>query len=328
MPQPNVMHIDAPLTNLSVAFEQQDEQFIFDKVFPIVPVDNVSGLYWSFPEGDWLRDEAQRRAPGTESAGGGFGVTDDNYSCTVYAYHKDLDDQTVAASDSTLQLATAATSFVTARLRMRQERQFIADYFNTGIWGTDLQGVANGSATPGTSFVQWSDTNNSHPIADIKLAKRLILSKTGYAPNKLVLGYDTYDALTVHPDILDRIKYTSPDAITTDILARYFDVDQVLVSQAVYNSAAEGLTAVTDFSLGASALLCYAAPAPGLDTPSAGYTFRWTGISGGLGQTIGVSSFRMEHLKSDRIEGQIAFDNKVVSATLGVYLYSAVANPQ
>jgi hypothetical protein len=33
----------------------------------------------------------------------------------------------------------------------------------------------------------------------------------------------------------------------------------------------------------------------------------------------------MEHLKSTRVESEVAFDNKVVAADLGVYFASAVA---
>lgn len=322
MPQPNRLHVDAPLTNLSVAFDQSDESFIFDKVFPIVPVDDISGMYWEFPLEDWLRDEAQLRAGGTESAGGGFGVQRDAYLCKLYAWHKDIDDQTLAQSDSSLQLDRAAARFVVNRLRMRQEKQFLADFFGTGKWGTDMAGVA--SNPTGNQFVKFSNPNNSTPLSVVQKGQRQILSQTGLRANKLVIGYDVYDALRLHPDILDRTKYTSADAITQDILARYFDVDEVLVSTSVGNSAQEGQPAQVGFNLGKSMLLVHAAEEVGLETPSAGYQFRWRGVSNGLGTTIGTSRFRMEQLKADRVEGEIAFDNKIVSKPLGVYFDAVV----
>ena len=41
MPQPNLnnVHIDAILTNISVAYQQAQRNFIAQQVFPIVPVD-------------------------------------------------------------------------------------------------------------------------------------------------------------------------------------------------------------------------------------------------------------------------------------------------
>ena len=317
MPQPNKLYIDAPLTNLSVAFDQSDTEYVADQIFPVVPVAERSGLYWSYPREDWLRDEAQRRMGGTESAGGGFGVSTDTYATDLFAYHKDIDDQTLAAADSALQLDQAAVQFVVSRLRLRQERQAIADFFQTGVWGTDYTGVSSGAT--GNQFVQWSNTASSHPIADIKKANRGILAVTGRQANTLVLGFDAFNALTVHPDILDRIKYTNSDAITEDVIARYFGVSKLIVATSIVNTAAEGLTPSYAFNVSNSGLLCYSAPNPGLMTPSAGYIFKWTGVSGGLGATIGTSRFRMDHLKADRIEGEIAFSNKIVAPSLGAY---------
>ena len=48
-------------------------------------------------------------------------------------------------------------------------------------------------------------------------------------------------------------------------------------------------------------------------TASAGYTFYWTGVSSGLGLSIGVSSFYMQEKKATRVEGGFAFANKVIA---------------
>jgi len=58
--------------------------------------------------------------------------------------------------------------------------------------------------------------------------------------------------------------------------------------------------------------------------PSAGYIFTWDGVSGGLGQSVGVTSFRMEHLKAERFEAEAAWDNKIVASDLGYFFYNAV----
>ena len=44
-------------------------------------------------------------------------------------------------------------------------------------------------------------------------------------------------------------------------------------------------------------------------TPSAGYTFNWTGMIGSTGGAgLRIKTFRMEHLASDRVEIDAAFD--------------------
>lgn len=326
MPQPNVnnVHIDAILTNISVAYIQNTANFIADKVFPTIPVDKKSNLYFKYTKDDWFRDEAQRRADGTASAGSGYGLTTDNYQAEVYAFHKDIGDQTRANADNPLNPDMEATQFVTQRLLLRREVQWASAYFTTGVWTAgDYAGV---SSTPGAGETwKWSDYTHSNPIIDVESAKAEVLSKTGYEPNTFVLGYKVFQQLKNHPLLVDRYKYTQAGAIVTeDLLAQLFGVDRVLVAKAVVNSGAEGSNAQSyDFTVGNSALLCYTAPNPGLLTPSAGYTFMWTGVSGGLGSTVGVSRFRMEELKADRVEGEVAFDNKVVAPDLG-YFWSAI----
>lgn len=325
MPQPNVnsVHVDAILTNISVAYLQKQENFIADKVFPIVPVDKKSDKYFVYTKNDWFRDEAQRRADATESAGSGYNLETGTYSADVWAFHKDVGDQTLANADAPLNPLREATEFVTHRLLLRRELQFVSDFFTTGVWGTDVTGV---SGTPGASETkQWSDYTASDPIDDIEAAKAEILGKTGMEANTLVLGYDVFRQLKNHPDLVDRIKYTSSQTITEDMLARMFDLDRVLVAKAVKATNAEGVTPAYGFAYGKAAALYHVAPNPGLLTPSAGYHFSWTGVSGGIGSTIGVSSFRMESLKAERVEAEMAFDNKVIGSDLGYFWNTVVA---
>jgi hypothetical protein len=66
-------------------------------------------------------------------------------------------------------------------------------------------------------------------------------------------------------------------------------------------------------------------PSPGLLEPSAGYTFAWQGVSGSLGLNMGISKFYMDKEKADRVEGEIAFDHKVVATDLGYMFVSVVS---
>ena len=325
MPQPtsSQVHVDAILTNISVAYLQRAEGFIADKVFPMVPVDKQSDKYFTYDKNDWLRDEAQVRADGTESVGSGYNISTATYYADVYAIHKDIGDQTRANADAPINVDREATEFVTHRLLLRRENQFVSDFMTTNVWSQDVTGV---SASPTTNqTIQWSDYTNSDPIEDIEAGKASILSTTGFEANTLVLGYDVFRQLKNHPDLVDRIKYTSSQTITEDMLARMFDIERVLVSKSVKATNAEGATGAYSFTTGKTALLCHVASSPGLLTPSAGYTFAWTGVSDGMGATIGTSSFRLESLRATRVESQIAFDNKVVASDLGYFWNTVVA---
>lgn len=316
MPQPtsSAVHTDAILTNISVAYVQREDRYLASKIFPIIPVEKQSDKYYTYTKGDWFRDEAERRGASSESAGSGYTLSTATYSCDVFAFHKDIPDQVRRNTDAPMNPDREATQFVTQRLLLRLEKQWVSDFFATGIWDTD--------STP-TNL--WSNYATSDPITDVEAGKEKILLNTGFMPNKLVLGYQVMRQLKHHPDIVDRFKYTTSANVTADILARLFEVDQVLVSMAVNNTAAENETNTFAFTHGKHGLLCYSNPTPGLMAPSAGYIFAWRGVSDNLGTDIGVSRIRMDLKKADRIEGEMAFDDKVVAADLGYFFNGAVA---
>jgi len=316
-PTQGSVHVDVPLTNISTAYMQSQDAFIATKVFPIVPVSKQTDKYYTYTKNDWFRDEAQQRADATESAGSGYGLSTATYSCDVYAMHKDIGYQTRANADSQINLDRDATQFVTQRLLLRQEIQWVTDCFATSIWATD--------ATPSNL---WSDYTASDPIEDVETGKETILSTTGQMANTLVLGYQVYRKLKNHPDIIDRIKYTqgvTGRTVTPELLAAMFDVDRVLVARAIKATNVEGETAAYSFTHGKHALLLHVATSPGLLTPSAGYTFTWQGVSSGLGANVGITRMDMPTKKSERIEGEVAWDNKIVGTDLGYFFNGAVA---
>lgn len=322
-PTVSQVHVDAILTNASVAYIQSADNFIANKVFPIVPVDKQSDLYFKYTKEDWFRDDAKVRADGAEAATAGYGLTTDSYFADVYAVKKAIGDQLMANFDSPLDPLRDGAKYTAQLIMNRMEAQFVEDFIQTGIWANEYVGVAG---TPSSGeFKQWSDLANSDPIQDIEEAKSDILGSTGYEANKLVLGYEVYKTLRNHPDIIDRVKYTGRDVPDTQYLAQLFGLDEVLVAKAVKNTAAEGQTGAFSFTFGKSALLVHSAPNPGLLMPSAGYSFQWRGVSEGLGLTVGTKQYRLEQNAATYVESQIAFDNKLVAADLGAFWSTAVA---
>lgn len=326
-PTPGDVHVNAPLTNISIAFLQNAANFVAARVFPNIPVSKQSDRYYTYDRGDFNRDEMRERAPSTESAGGGY--TLDNtptYYAPVYAFHKDIPDEVRANADAALNPDREATAFVTHKALIKREKIFVSRFFAGGLWTNDVDGVA--SNPTGGNVLQWNDANST-PIENVRLAKRTIAQSTGFEPNKLVLGRAVYDALLDHPDIIDRVKYGqtagAPAQANLNVLAALFQVDEILVMNAIENTANEGASAAHSFIGGKKALLCYSTPSPGLMTPTAGYTFSWTGLLGSGAEGNRIRSFRMEQIKSDRVEIEMAFDSKLVSADLGYFWDSIVA---
>ena len=324
MPQPTPLdvHVNRPLTNISVAYQQAASKYIADRVFPRVPVSKQTDQFFTYPKGEWFRTDAQVRAPATESAGSGYTLSTDTYRCEVYAVHKDIDDQTRANADQPINLDREATQFVTNQLLLKRDKDWATNFLTTGVWDKDLTGV---SGTPSTNqFKQWDDAA-SDPIQTVQDAALDVERSTGFKPNTLVLGPDVWNQLRNHGDILDRIKYTQRGIVTEALVAAVFDVDRILVARAIENSANEGATASMDFMVGKSALLCYSAPNPGLMTPSAGYTFTWSGLLGASAFGSRITNFRIPITKVDRIEGEMAYDQNVIASDLGTFFASVVA---
>ena len=339
MPQPtrSDVHVNRPLTNMSIAYIQRAQDYIADKVFPILPVMKQSDRYFVYTKDFWFRTQAQKRSPSSESAGSGFHVDNTpSYYADVWAVHQDVDDQTRANADEPLDLDRDATLFVTQQLLLRREIQFMKAYMATGIWSgflvanvaTDFQPGVNGKG-------QW-DSSTSNPMADIDFLKQAIKSQTGFLPNTLVVADDVFFALRNNASVLDRIKYTQRGIVSEELLAALFGVEKFLVASAVLNSSPESVVGSNPalpaapgmaFLVQNSFLLCYANPAPSILQPSAGYIFSWQGLFGAGAQGNRIKVFRMEQLESDRIEGEMSFAMKLVGSDLGVYGYNVLATP-
>ena len=314
------VHVSAPLTNISVAYMNRAEDFVAPHVFPVVPVLKQADRYFVYDLGDWRRSEAQVRAPSTESAGAGWKLDNTpNYYCDVIALHKDIDDGVRANADSVINMDRDATEYVSQMLMLKREIDWATSFFATSTW----TGSSTGSdITPGTL---WS-AGSSTPVADVEAQKVAVHEKTGKMPNILVVGADVHTALKSNEDILGRIKYTQKGVVTNELLASLFEVDKYMVARATKTTSAEGSASDTfdHIANAKDALLCYSEPNPGILKPSAGYTFSWTGYLGAGPQGQRMNKFRMDQIRSDRVEGEMAYDMKQIGATLGAYFDGAV----
>ena len=325
MPSPSQsdLHVNIPLTNVSIAYMQSSAAYISDKIFPKVPVQKQSDLYWKYSKSDWRRTDVARRAPSTESKGVGWTMDTDSYFAHVYAVHKDVDDQLRSNADSNFNLDRDATEFITNQMLLKRDIDWNEKFFAPDVWATEFAG--------GVDFTQWSDAG-SNPVEDVARWVLDFRRQTGFAPNKMVLGADVMLYLKQHPDIIDRIKYTQKGIVTEDLIATLFNVEQLYVSYAtvattpqIPDARLQDAAATYDFIANSkSVLLAYAPSGPSLMTPSAGYTFTWNGYLGGNSQGMKIKRFRMEHIGSDRVEAEMTYDMKVVCPDLGTFATSVV----
>lgn len=331
LPEGRSLYINAPLTTISTAYGQQGS-WIAPQVFPSVPVARQGDLYWHYPQSDWKRTIAGVRAPATESPGGGWEMETKSYYAHVYAVHKDVDDQTrTNAVGGGFNLDADASRWVTEQLMLKRDRLFVDSFIRTGVWtgGTGIGGGADGADFTGAAadgsnqFVQF-DRAGSDPIALISGQRLGLARRTGRLPNVLVLGPAVYNALLNNQSIIERVKYSGSGFLTEDIIRQALGVERMVVTWTTENTAPRGAADSIDFMNSKSMLLVYSPAQAGLQELSGGYIFNWTGLLGAGAFGTRIKRFRMEEIASDRVEGEMAFDMKVVAPDVGIFFSSVV----
>ena len=330
---PSSVHLDQPLTNLTIAYAQADTNFIADKVFPIVGVQKQSDKYYIYDRDNMNRTgDVKKLAPRTEVNRIGMSLSTSSYFADVFGLGMDFDQQTLANEDAALDIRSAGAQTLATRLMIHREEQFASTFFSTNVWGTEYDGVAG--APNATQFRQWSDYTNATPIQDVTKARRTMQLKSGgYKPNTMVVGKEVRDILVNHPDILARLNggstINNPALITDAKLAEIFEVSNFYVMEAVKNDSAEGIAESNSFIGGKTAMLAHVAPSAGLMTPMAGGTFAWNTLEGVNNLGITVESYSDDALKrqqvAEHIQVKMSYDMKVTGADLGVFFNTIIA---
>jgi hypothetical protein len=317
------------LSNMSMAYFQQDSDYVAPAIFPICPVDLATSYYYVFSKADLARDNVARKPKYGKVTPAIMGQTDNTYKCEV--------DQVIVGIDQIEQLnyqrsravgvadpRRAKVRFATEQMKLHMDVLFARGFFKTGVWTQQRQGVVS---NPGSNqFIKFSDIN-SDPIQFFDDLCTEIKRNGRRRPNRLALGANTWKALKNHPDIVERVKYTgttaNPAVVTTQALAAILQLEKVVVLESTYNAGKLGEEDMQFICDPNAALLCYATNTPAIDEPSAGYIFAWDML--GNGQYIAMDQWEGEPgTHSEFVEGLCAYDMKKTADDLAVFLYDCV----
>jgi len=317
MPSPteSMIHIDAPLSDIAVAYKPDPTLYIADQVFPIVEVNKQSDYYYIWTKGFWLRNAVERRAPGDTYPRGRLELSNTTYYADIYHLAFAIADEDRDQEDPAVQLEISGAEWLASQFAMNREVNLAATIF-AASWATNLTGT--------TDFVQWSDFDDSNPLTDMITGINTIQQSTGQRANTLIMGKEVADQLCEHPLLLDKFKYTGAGVLEYEELRKALRIEKLLVGESVYDDANEGATASGGYIWGKNALLLHVPSRPGLRVAAAGYTFVWKMRDAG-GYTVSIQNVRDELTDTDLLKGKHAFDHKIVSTDLGYYFASAVA---
>jgi len=322
MPQPNVKEqlVAGPLQNISIQF--RNEEYIADRVFPILDGADPKAKITIYSKADWFRDEAGIRTAGTRAKRGGYKLDDVSFSTKEYAFAKEVtdEDRRFAKSKNAppLQPDQDAIEFATDKVDLKKEIR-TGELITTGTW---CDGNVGGEDAEGL----WSPAGATNTfLADITKARKAIKAKTGKNANVLVLDEATYLALKECEAILEKIKYTQRAVYGTDLLAALLELDEVLVGKAIKNTAKETktgteFTGVNIWEVNAGKGMGFLFHKPkkiGLKTATAGLQVR---LAYEDGQPRRVTTWREPAEHQDVYEAAEETDIVVVHADLG-YLF-------
>jgi hypothetical protein len=332
---PSQVHIDAPLTNLTLAYLQSADNFIADKVFPIVDVDKQSDKYYIYDRENFNRSGQRKQlAPRTRPERVGMSLSNDSYFADVFGLATDFDEQTLANEDAALETRAMGAQMLTHNMLIDREKDFVTNFFSDNVWGTNWDGVANGDNDTAIEVTNWDDYTNSTPIVDMRrLSTAIQLKSGGFKPNTMVISKAVRDVLVDHPDILARLNggatVTNTALITEAKLAEIFEVERLFVLEGIENTAAEGASESNAFIGGDHAMLCYTPSSAGLRTPAAGLTFAWNSLPGVSNLGLTVESFTGDFLRvegiAEEIHVKMSYDMKIVGSDLGGFINSVLA---
>jgi len=313
MPEVSQVHIDAALTNVCVAYSNPN--FVADLTAPPVAVRKQSDRYFIYDAArERFRSSNDRRAPGAEANEVDFALSNDNYYCEDHALESVIPDEERENADPPIQPEIDRTEFLMEKILLNKEIALASRIRN----GTDIPG----ETLSGTS--QWSDYTNSDPVAEVEAHKATIQEAVQVIPNTLMLAYDVYAKVRLHPKVTERTQYMRLGTADPNTLATLFDVERVLVARALKNVAAPGQTPDLDYVWAKDAFLCYVPSRPAPKRVAFAYTFVWTMAPGSVSGHV-VEVWRENRRKADMIRVQRYYDQKVI-ATGAIYLWkNAVA---
>lgn len=284
--------VDPMLTNVAIAFE--NDVYIADQVFPAFAVKKQSGKHFVYDQARFRANDSLRGtgSPSNEvtiSLSVGTAYYADDHALSISVADEDVDNA-ITPTDPFVD----ATEFLMDQQMVAREIELAAMLADTGV-------MTQNTTLSGTT--QWSDFNNSDPIANIETAKQTIHASIHKMPNTLILGKQVFDKLKHHPAVLERIKYSQKGIITADLLASLFEVERVLIGGAGKTTSAEGQTETTGYIWGKHAILAYVAPSAKPKMITLGLTYTW------------------KTLKTERLRGSAEEDKKVTKVRVGDYYY-------
>lgn len=329
---PAAVHYDQYLTSFATDY-YVEQDYLAGRVFPVIGVEKQSDKYYVFDAAESNREIdglVTEWAPMSEPNMFELTQSDDSYFSKEYHAGFMIDLETAANEDAVLRTRQRKVRALMNAMLQKRDRDWIATYLNTGVWGQDLTGVASGPSA--NQFIKWSDAAST-PLDDVQKWKEdFEIRNYGLTPNKIVLTRDIRRHLLKNPQLLGRINggatITSPAMINDSLIASIFDVDEIIWANAVVNTGQENEAEAPTRMVANRMLMVHSPSEVGMDVASAGAIFAWNKVPGfdfGISaQTIANTEELTWKGIAEKSKLGMCYDMKVTGASLGTYVSSII----
>lgn len=264
MPKVSETYADPLLTNIAVRYA--NSRYYADQIFPNVAVTKKTGYYYVYDKAN-LRSEDDLRTGRAKSRVVDHGMTKTAYGPLLeHSLKSFIERDELDQSDNPVDPRTDHTEAVRDRMLVNKEVALATMLASTSI-------VTKYVTKSGTG--QWSDYTSgvSDPYGDLETGIESVRTNAAKKANLVAMSKPAYNKLKYHPDTIEMLKATGGGKFTTERLADWLEVEQVLILDSVYNSADEGATDVLEDIWGKHVWVLYRNPnpTPSVREASAGY---------------------------------------------------------
>lgn len=304
------LHVDQNLTQMAINYRPTG--MIADQIFPVITVDKQTNQFPVFNQAEAFAIESTIRAKNTRAQMVTRSVSSDNYYCENYALAHSMPIEDWANMDAAyaFELQVGAGQYLLDKLWLDWDRRVLSKV-----------GSATNVSTGFLPASSWTGANGD-PISQIFQVIEQVQATTAYRPNKLIYGWRAYNFMRRNQQVRNFVLglNNGGGTINRAQIAQVFEVEQVLVANAFYNTAGEGRPLALGNTFPSDAVLAYYCPPnPSKVVPSFAYTFRWQTPE--LPAPLSVERHPYDSReKSQAIEVGFYQDEKITSAALGALL--------
>lgn len=329
-PLPGDVKVDMPLSSFAVGYADNDTTYMVSKLgnAGVIKSDRRTGVYFKFSKADAFRNGATK-----VGNSGPLPVVEQNieqvsYECDIWGVAARTPRIVAADAMAPLNLEQSDAELVADNMLRGMELNFVSTVLtatpDSSAWGQSWT-ATSGPDNFGSSVTKQWDLAGSRPCTVIDLVKKGITTANGgKRPNYAIFGSDVVPHLRNNSDVLARYPGASEVIVDEQMLAKLFGIPNVLISEAAYNTAAEGAAATMADVFAKSVWIGYVAPTPGIKQRTAFARIDWTGMPDSV-EGMQVMRRYDPDTREDVTEAQRSWVYKIVDLSSGGFLASVVS---